>query len=54
MMDGGFGSMGLFGGWLGMIVYPAIIIGIIILIVWAIQSAAGGGGNRNSRNVLEG
>ena len=50
MMDGGFGNMGLFGGLgiLSMIVYIAIIIGVVMLIVWAVQRMAGGGGNRNS------
>ena len=49
MMDGGFGGMGLFGGLgiLSMIVYIAIIIGAVMLIVWAVQRVAGGS-NRNS------
>jgi putative membrane protein len=49
MMDGGFGGMGLIGGLgiLSMIVYIAIIIGVVMLIVWVVQRVAGGG-NRNS------
>ena len=32
----GFGGMGLFGGWIGLILNLAIIIGIVVLIVWAV------------------
>ena len=36
-MMNGFGGMGLFGGWIGLIFNLAIIVGIVILIVWAIK-----------------
>ena len=41
MMSGGmtqsFGSMGLIGGLIGLIFSLAIIIGIVILVVWAVK-----------------
>jgi|GEM_PF-503851 len=41
MMDGGFGyglgSFGLMGGLIGLLFNIAIIIGVIVLIVWAVQ-----------------
>ena len=33
----GFGGMGLFGGWIGLIFNLAIIIGFVVLIVWAVK-----------------
>ena len=33
----GFGMMGFFGGWIGMLVNLAILIGIVVLIVWAVK-----------------
>ena len=38
MMNGfGFGGMGLFGGWIGLIFNLAIIVGIVIMVVWAVK-----------------
>ena len=41
MMGGGgmmgFGGMGLLGGFIGLILNLAILIGIVILIVWAVK-----------------
>jgi len=43
MMHGfGFGGMGLFGGWIGLIINLAIIIGIVGLVVWAVKRFTGG------------
>jgi putative membrane protein len=43
MMHGfGFGGMGLFGGWIGLIINLAIIIGIVILVVWAVKRFTSG------------
>jgi putative membrane protein len=38
----GFGGMGLLGGWIGLIFNLAIIVGIVILAVWAIKRFTGG------------
>jgi putative membrane protein len=38
----GFGGMGLFGGWIGLIINLAIIVGIVILVVWAVRRFTGG------------
>lgn len=60
MMHGyGFGGMGLFGGWIGMIFNLVIIVGIVILIVWAVKrfTAASNGtqvsGNQSPREILQ-
>jgi len=41
MMGGGgmmgWGGMGLFGGLIGLIVNLAILVGIVILVVWAVR-----------------
>ena len=43
MMHGfGFGGMGLFGGWIGLIINLAIIIGIVVLVVWAVKRFTSG------------
>ena len=33
----GSGMMGFFGGWIGMLFNLAILIGIVVLIVWAVR-----------------
>jgi putative membrane protein len=38
----GFGGMGLFGGWIGLVLNLAIIIGIVILVIWAVQRFTSG------------
>ena len=38
----GFGGMGLFGGWFGLIINLAIIVGIVILVVWAVRRFTSG------------
>jgi putative membrane protein len=38
----GFGGMGLFGGWIGLLFNLAIIIGIVILVVWAVKRFTSG------------
>jgi putative membrane protein len=38
----GFGGMGLFGGWIGLILNIAFMIGIVILIVWAVKRFTSG------------
>jgi putative membrane protein len=48
MMNGfGFGGMGLFGGLIGLIFNLAIIVGIVILIVWAVKRFTSGTANWN-------
>ena len=37
MMGGGFGSFGLMGGLIGLLFNIAIIVGIVLLIVWAVK-----------------
>ena len=52
MMNGfGFGGMGLFGGLIGLIFNLAIIIGIVILIVWAVKRFTSGSVNGNQTSV---
>lgn len=47
-MDGfGFGGLGLIGGLIGLIFNLAIVIGIVILIVWAVKRFSGGAANWN-------
>ena len=46
-MMNGFGGMGLFGGWIGLIFNLAIIIGIVIVVVWAVKRFTGGAVNGN-------
>lgn len=36
-MMGGFGGLGLFGGLIGMIFNLLILVGIVLLIVWAVK-----------------
>jgi putative membrane protein len=38
----GFGGIGLFGGWIGLIFNLAILIGIVLLIVWAVKRFTSG------------
>ena len=38
----GFGMMGFFGGWIGMLFNLAILVGIVLLIVWAVKRFTGG------------
>lgn len=37
MMGGGFGSFGLMGGLIGLLFNIAILVGIVLLIVWAVK-----------------
>lgn len=61
MMHGyGFGGMGLFGGWIGLIFNLAILVGIVILVVWAVKRFTNGStsgnqfpGNQNPREILQ-
>lgn len=52
----GFGGMGLFGGWIGLLFNLAIIIGIVILLVWAVKRSTSGSvssGNQTPREILQ-
>ena len=57
MMHGfGFGGMGLFGGWIGLILNLAIIIGIVILVVWAVKrftSSSVSSGGQTPREIVQ-
>ena len=57
MMHGfGFGGMGLFGGWIGLIFNLAIIVGIVILIVWAVKRFTSGSvssGGQTPREIVQ-
>jgi uncharacterized membrane protein len=37
MMDGGFGSFGLMGGFIGLLFNVAVLVGTVLLVVWAVQ-----------------
>jgi putative membrane protein len=59
-MMNGFGGMGLFGGWIGLIFNLAIVVGIVILVVWAVKRFTGGtingnqiSGNQSPREILQ-
>ena len=43
MMGYGYGGMGLLGGLIGLIVSIAVLVGIVLLIVWAVRSLDGRG-----------
>ena len=52
----GFGGMGLFGGWIGLIFNLAVIVGIVILIVWAVKRFASGNvssGEQTPREIVQ-
>ena len=47
MMGYGYGGMGLLGGLIGLIVSIAVLVGIVLLIVWAVRSLSGGASRWN-------
>ena len=48
MMGGGMmGGFGLFGGLIGLIFNLLIIVGIVVLVVWAVKRFSGGSLNSN-------
>ena len=52
----GFGGMGLFGGWIGLLFNLATIIGIVILVVWAVKRFTSGSvssGSQTPREILQ-
>ena len=52
----GFGGMGLLGGWVGLIFNLAILIGIVVLIVWAVKRFTSGNlpsGTQTPREILQ-
>ena len=56
MMGGGMMSMGLLGGWIGLLFNLAIIIGIVILVVWAVKRFTSGSvssGSQTPREILQ-
>ena len=60
MMGGGgmmtFGGMGLLGGLIGLIFNLALVIGIVVLIVWAVKRFSSGNlstGGQTPREILQ-
>jgi putative membrane protein len=60
MMGGGgmmgFGGMGLLGGIIGLILNLAILIGIVVLIAWAVKRFTAGNlasGGQSPREILQ-
>jgi putative membrane protein len=52
----GFGGMGLLSGWIGLIFNLAILIGIVVLIVWAVKRLTSGNlssGTQTPREILQ-
>lgn len=49
----GFGGMGLFGGWISLILNLAIIIGIVILVVWAVKRITSGTSSSTTQTPRE-
>lgn len=41
MMGGSFGSFGLMGGLIGLLFNIAILVGLILLVVWAVRKFTG-------------
>ncbi|GIK37045.1 MAG: hypothetical protein BroJett011_08780 [Chloroflexota bacterium] len=39
-MMGGFGSFGLMGGLIGLLFNIAVLVGIVLLVVWAVQKVS--------------
>lgn len=59
-MMNGFGGMGLVGGLVGLIFNLVIVVGIVILIVWAVKRFTSGtanwnqsSGNQSPREILQ-
>lgn len=57
MMHGfGFGGMGLFGGWIGLLLNLAILVGIVILVIWAVKRFTSGSvssGGQTPREIVQ-
>ncbi len=61
MMGGfGYGGMGLLGGLIGLIFNLAVVVGIVLLIVWAVRRFTGNSlngnqtsGNQTPREILQ-
>ena len=56
----GFGGIGMMGGLFGLIINLAILIGIVILIIWAVKRFTSGttnwnqsSGNQSPREILQ-
>lgn len=49
MMSGGMGLWMV----LGTVFWILVIVGIVLLVVWVVQKAAGGGSDRNEKSALE-
>ena len=49
----GFGMMGFYGGWIGMLFNLAILIGIVVLIVWAVRRFTNGNPSTNAQTPRE-
>jgi len=43
MFGGSFGSFGLMGGLIGLLLNIAILVGFVLLVVWAVQKFSGSG-----------
>ena len=60
MMGYEYGGMGLLGGLIGLIVSIAVLVGIVLLSVWAVRSLSGGAprwnqpaGNQSPSDILK-
>jgi len=49
----GFGGMGLFGGWIGLILNLAILVGVVVLIVWAVKRFTSGSASASGQTARE-
>ena len=52
----GFGGMDLLGGWIGLIFNLAILVGIVVLIVWAVKRFTSGNvssGGQTPREIAQ-
>jgi len=51
----GFGMMGFYGGWIGLLLNLAILIGVVVLIVWAVKrfTSNNASGTQTPREILQ-
>lgn len=54
----GFGGMGLFGGWIGLLFNLAVLVGVVLLIVWAVKrftagNLSSGGAVQTPREIVQ-
>jgi len=55
----GYGAMGLIGGIIGLVLNLAVVVGLVVLVVWAVKRFTGGttfsagSGQQSPRDILQ-